>query len=111
MSPGRLRAILLGVVGVPLALLLSYFGAAAWSLHRAESRAAEACRLAVPGVPVERYVSGLVHAGFAPDSVRDGSGNVETVMIVERSMAMSRFICEVRIMADRVQEAELRYVD
>lgn len=108
---GRVRSILLGVIGLPLALLLSYFGAAAWSLHRAELRATEACRLAIPGIPVERYVADLVLAGFTPDSTRDRAGRVETVVIVARSMAMSRFVCEARIMADRVQEAELRYVD
>lgn len=107
----KLTSPIAALVGVPAALLLAWLGHAAWSIHHAESQAQTACNLYRKNMTVDAYFAGLKGAGFAPVRFTDPHTGEQFIDTTFKTVAISRYVCVVRVQQDRVASAEVRFVD
>lgn len=107
----QLKSIVAALVGVPLALLLTYLGIAAWSIHHAESQARQACKLYVKDMSADAYLAQLRQLGFQPAQHVDQHTGEHFIDTTFNTVTISRYVCVVAVHQDRLASAEIRFVD
>jgi len=107
----KIWSVLLGVIGIPVLILVTYMIAAAWSIHHAEAQANEACGLFVKDAPAESYIAALKQHGFNQISSPGKEAGETFVDTTFKSIAISRYVCLVDVRNGHLSSAEVRFVD
>jgi hypothetical protein len=107
----KIWSILLGVIGIPAILLVAYLCAAAWSFHRAESQANEACSLFVKDMDANSYVEQLKRHGFEPAPRPGNLAQSDYVDTNFKTIAISRYVCTIKLSNGRLVSSEVKLID
>ena len=102
---------LLFFLAVPLIIFMIYLGAAAWSLHQAEKNATEACAVFAPGMSLDAYILQLKKRGYKPILINNENGLEFVSTTFKSKIAMSSFICDIKVSSNQLQSAEVIYID